>query len=242
MNRSTRRFSSVILFLLVIGCVSSTSCNRLWGRSNLRNDYFALRHGQSLANVEGIIASNPEVACNEYGLSDMGMNQARSAGKLIAQVYMSSITEYKGILVVSSDLLRAKETADCVADAAREASIPLYNDTVVIDKRLRERGFGSWDFGSDKHYRDVWQDDAIDPTHEVMGVESVSSVIERATECIVDWDERAHGYFVICVAHGDVLQILQTAFNKIDGSLHRSLDHLETAVLRSLKLAEEPGI
>ena len=48
------------------------------------------------------------------------------------------------------------------------------------------------------------------------------------------WDQKVKNYMVICVAHGDVLQILQTAFAKIDGSLHRTLPHLETASLRQL--------
>ena len=32
-----------------------------------RHSYHALRHGQSLANVEGIISSNPDVATRERG-------------------------------------------------------------------------------------------------------------------------------------------------------------------------------
>ena len=96
-------------------------------------------------------------------------------------------------------------------------------------------------------------------------MESVWSVIDRSTRCVMDWDsndqksgknlvvvqwddnnkenevenenQQQHGghYWIICVAHGDVLQILQTAFNKnIDPSQHRSIQHLETATLRSL--------
>ena len=36
------------------------------------------------------------------------------------------------------------------------------------------------------------------------------------------------------VAHGDVLQILQTHFAGVDVSAHRQLDHLPTATLREL--------
>ena len=46
-------------------------------------------------------------------------------------------------------------------------------------------------------------------------------------------------YWIICVAHGDVLQILQTAFNKnMNPSQHRSIQHLETATLRPLNIKQ----
>jgi broad specificity phosphatase PhoE len=266
----------------------------------LRNRFFALRHGQSLANVAGLIASNPDIACKNYGLSDVGKKQAEEAGKTLIDAYLnaqqiqptttsteteisedSSSQSPAGIVIVSSDLLRAKETAQIVADTiklyndnnineredCRPVRIPLlvHNDSdenndvstssVTIDIRLRERGFGDWDGGNDIHYNDVWKEDAIDPYHTKNNVESVWSVIDRSTRCVIDLDnqksenlvhlknddsnkenDNQHGYYwIICVAHGDVLQILQTAFNKnIDPSQHRSIQHLETATLRSL--------
>ena len=36
------------------------------------------------------------------------------------------------------------------------------------------------------------------------------------------------------IAHGDVLQILQTDFSGVDVRQHRSLEHLQTATLREL--------
>ena len=230
---------SVVVLLLAPGMSLASGCNHLEQLSTLRNEYFALRHGQSKANVAKIIASNPDIACTGYGLSEVGNSQARLAGETVVRCFQTSSRKYKGIAILSSDLLRAKETAEHVADAAREASIPLYDDGVVIETRLRERRFGEYDMGDDSHYHDVWKDDAIDPTHENKGVESVMSVTDRSTACIVEWDAALQDYFVVCVAHGDVLQILQTAFHKMDGSKHRSLDHLETATLRPLVLVNQ---
>ena len=42
---------------------------------------------------------------------------------------------------------------------------------------------------------------------------------------------------VLLVSHGDALQILQTAFHRMDASRHRQLDHLDTAEIRLLTLA-----
>ena len=231
--------------------------------SSLHQRYFALRHGQSLANVAGLIASDPEVACKKYGLSDLGKEQARSAGNDLVERFvemerLSSVNQDVvrplGIVIVSSDLLRAKETAQIVADTIMNSgkSICLYlnGDEVFTDRRLRERYFGEWDLKSDVHYADVWKDDAIDPFHEINGVEPVWSVVDRTTSCVLDWDGRIwpveddHGrrlegqLWVIFVAHGDVLQIMQTAFSKTDPSKHRSLEHLETATLRPLHLSK----
>jgi probable phosphoglycerate mutase len=41
---------------------------------------------------------------------------------------------------------------------------------------------------------------------------------------------------IILIAHGDALQILQSGFQKICSSKHRSLEHLETAEIRELTL------
>ena len=109
---------------------------------------------------------------------------------------------------------------------------------LVMETRLRERWFGEWDETSDANYPNVWKDDAVDPDHTIKGVESVHQVMARTTECITEWDELFEDCLIVCVAHGDVLQILQTAFCKMDGSQHRSMEHLETAKLRKLELAE----
>lgn len=201
----------------------------------------------------------------------MGKEQAQAAGRDLVERFLQEQQQVPaasttigaaaappfGIAIVTSDLLRAKETAQIVADVVlanninSSITIPLYSNDIVVDVRLRERGFGEWDGGSDIHYQDVWNDDSVDPYHTTKGVESVWSVTDRATRCVLEWDsknttllkkqvvedDRNLHWWIICVAHGDVLQILQTAFSKMDPSQHRSLDHLETATLRPLILA-----
>ena len=220
--------------------------NRLQDIAALRNHFFALRHGQSEANVANIIASNPDIACHRYGLSPIGKKQASKAGQDVLDTYRIQAINgraFKGICVISSDLLRAKETAEAVRIAIlgsiQDASgdpICLYTGQVVLDTRLRERRFGEWDLTSDTNYNIVWEEDAVNPFHETNGVEAVCSVMDRVTQCVLEWDGRLNDHMIVCVAHGDVLQILQTCFSKLDGSEHRTLDHLETATLRQLEL------
>jgi broad specificity phosphatase PhoE len=162
------------------------------------------------------------------------------AGRDVVEHYQQQSTVYNGLLIISSDLLRADQTANHVLDAALAAGIPVHTAEVVTEIRLRERWFGDWDDTSDANYENVWKDDLLDPSHCLSNVESVDSVMERATQCIVDWNSSSsavQNHCVVCVAHGDVLQILQTAFQKLNGSQHRSLEHLETATIRPVLLA-----
>lgn len=214
--------------------------NHLLEISSLNHDYCALRHGQSLANVDGVISSNPQVATVQHGLSDAGREQAMNAGKHLVSYIEEN--DYDGIVILSSDYKRAKETAEIVAECcSQQGSVPLYRDGVIVESRLRERWFGDWDGGTDAHYEDVWKGDALDPSHTIKQVESVESVMDRTTQCVLEWDANGiipEHHLILLVAHGDVLQIMQTAFAKMDGSLHRTLQHLDTAKLRPLILAK----
>ena len=216
--------------------------NKLLNVSSLKQSYYALRHGQSMANVGKIISSDPAISTVEHGLSEVGVEQAKAAGTSFTSTFCPDT--YAGIAVFSSDFLRARETAGHMADAIRKADIPLYQDKVVLETSLRERFFGTFNGQSDAHYHDVWKFDADDASHTEFEVESVNSVIQRTTDLILQVDEKLSGggdnkpWKCVMVAHGDVLQILQTAFLKVDGRIHRSLDHLETATIRELKLSE----
>lgn len=307
------------------GSSQSSDAGRGGRSGSLHNRFFAIRHGQSKANVASIIASNPTTATVQYGLSEEGIAQAKRAGERLVRDFLeerrSKSKQHNnsndcdvnnmskppiGIVVVTSDFSRARQTANALVQAVRdhndglpEQYIPLYcynnNNNALekdtksngkssntlkapfalssissssftspsIDVRLRERWFGEWDGKADVHYQDVWKEDATDPYHTQKDVESVWSVVDRATALVCDWDERINANFnthvnenenenlngnadyddggclwVICVAHGDVLQILQTAFchNTMDPSEHRSLEHLETATMRPFQL------
>jgi broad specificity phosphatase PhoE len=212
-------------------------------RLPLRNNaFFALRHGQSKANVKGIICSDPSIAISEeYGLSDAGRRQAQQAGRDVMTT-LKSHPQYKGLCILSSDFSRAKETAEAVqAEYASQSHRlddgdlpPLYQRQVVTDIQLRERWFGDYDMQNDSNYQLVWDKDATDSSHTFHQVESVDSVRRRASQVVDEYDALLQDHMIVLVAHGDVLQILQTGFLNIKGSEHRTLDHLETAKMRRM--------
>mmetsp|Transcript_15604 Transcript_15604/g.15796 ORF Transcript_15604/g.15796 Transcript_15604/m.15796 type:complete len:237 (-) Transcript_15604:496-1206(-) len=198
------------------------------------------RHGQSLANVAGIISSDPKISTIEHGLSTTGVQQAQNAAQAFTTSLQTTLnTPPRRVAIYSSDFLRAKETAQIMADACLASGVELYKGNVMLETRLRERYFGEWNGGSDEFYQMVWDVDQTDPNHVESGVESVNSVLSRTTQLILDIEDEFRAlepHTCILVAHGDVLQIMQTGFQKIDCSKHRSLPHLETATLRELKL------
>ena len=239
-----------ILPTMVCAKSSGTIINHLLKQPNLTQSYFALRHGQSLANVAKVISSDPAISTVEHGLSDVGKDQARIAGEAFANEYIKSQStnnKYKGVAIFSSDFTRARETASIFAESLHKANIPIYTDDIILEKRLRERHFGELNSGADTRYQEVWDIDVNNPDHNEFNVESANSVLERTTKLITeldiqlsneDSDDDGTCWKCILVAHGDVLQIMQTGFLKHeDAARHRSLEHLETATLRELSLA-----
>ena len=218
------------MILLLLSTISATS--------DTYHTYCALRHGQSLANVAGVISSDPRVACIEHGLSDAGRAQADAAA---ADVVAAAIEEgVAGVAIVASDLRRAWQTASIVRAHVLAAGVRVWPAAgkPFEERALRERSFGELSGQSDERYHEVWVHDAESATHEEFDVESIRSVNERA-RLVVDGMERAlprdrGRWLVVLVAHGDVLQIAQTAFADVDPRTHRSLEHLPTATLRRL--------
>jgi probable phosphoglycerate mutase len=188
----------------------------------LDNSYYALRHGHSLANEQGVIVSKPENGCAGYGLSEQGRAQ-------ILHSLQSAEDLDANTIILSSDFKRARESAE-IAHEMLACSAP-----VSLDTGLRERFFGTFELASDKHYAEVWREDASDPDSQAMGVESVNQVMQRVTSVIARCEARYSNSTILLISHGDALQILQTAFAGRDGSTHRQLEHLRTAEIRKLR-------
>jgi probable phosphoglycerate mutase len=196
--------------------------NHLLSRKTLLNQYYAMRHGHSEANAAGIIVSDPALGVDQYGLTTKGRRQVERTLFDFRDLDESAI-------LVSSDFKRARETANLVFQALGNES------GITFDARLRERSFGDLDLEPDSNYRSVWHRDRLDPAHTDRNVESANYVMERATALIVDLEKRYQKQKILLVGHGDILQILQTAFAGEDASSHREQMHIETAEIRVLK-------
>lgn len=196
-------------------------------KTSLKNQYFAMRHGQSEANVAGIIVSDPQIGCNQYGLTALGQQQVIKSASNTSELNQD-------ILIISSDFLRAQNTAE-IAQKILNTTHPIQYSTA-----LRERFFGELNGQNDTQYQMVWDIDQQNPDHQEFGVESANQVVSRVSALILQleqqpFDEKKNVRLkILLVAHGDVLQLLQTWFQDVPASQHRSLPHLETAEIRCL--------
>ena len=197
--------------------------NHLQSINKLNNQYFALRHGESIANQKGLIVSSPENGIKNYGLSETGRKQIETS--IRGNDKVKKVTK-----VISSDFLRTVESAAIAHQC-------LHSKTEIqYDKKLRERFFGDHELQDNSYYQKVWDDDKLDSSHTNNNVESADAVMERTTSLVMTLENEFNGESFLLVSHGDALQILQAAFNKTPASLHRSLPNLDTAEIRELIL------
>jgi len=195
--------------------------NNLLSIKQLSNRYFVMRHGQSQANIQQVIVSDPRNGIDEYGLSEQGAVQVRESLQLDPGLDSD-------ILIVSSDFKRARESAE-IAHEILGCVQPL-----KFDERLRERNFGDWELTPDSAYPLVWAGDETNADNTERGVESPNQVMLRVSALVYDYEVKHSNATILIVSHGDALQILQTAFSKQDASTHRQLQHLQTAEIRRL--------
>ena len=201
--------------------------NHLLKLTSLKNHYFALRHGESMANVEGLIVSTPENGVPKYGLSDEGRAQVKRS---VTQAKTNNEID-ENTRIVSSDFKRAHESAKIAKKLLASAHL------IKLDAKLRERDFGDFELMDNTHYQTVWDNDAIDSSHTIDNAESADAVMQRATAVVLSLEEQYSGETFLLVAHGDTLQILQAAFKKHPASKQREMVHLETAEIRALRLS-----
>ena len=212
--------------------------NHLSGVNRLANRYHAMRHGQSKANVAGIIVSGIETdRRGDWGLSDRGREQVSAAAQACGLPVDT--------VICSSDFSRARQTAEIVR--ARLGAPP-----VVVAAALRERAFGDLEGTATGNYARVWAADEAgtgdtaadggdaDGGNPGTGIEPAAAVLDRTTALVADLERRYAGRDILLVSHGDTLQILQAGFLRMDPAAHRRLPHLGVAEIRMLSLGEGP--
>ena len=164
-----------------------------------------LRHGQTEHN-----AGNRMQGQLDTDLSDLGREQAAAAAEVLAK--------RQPVLVVSSDLRRAWDTAVTLGERAGQS--------VRVDTRLRETHLGDWQdlthFEVDAQWpgaRLAWRNDARWAPH---GGESRVDVATRSRPLVAEltaeqteWGTDAPERPVVLVAHGGLIAALTAALLKL---------------------------
>lgn len=159
---------------------------------------YLVRHGESEWNVAGLMQGKT----SGVPLTKMGINQARELEQRFEAVKFAAI--------FSSDLLRARQTAQIVAFRRKLA--------VVTSRAIRERSFGQYE-GTDlsKYQADLKQTlrqfDALSDRGKFKfkfphGIEGIGTTVSRVIIWLREISVAYPGKNVLIVAHGGVLRLL----------------------------------
>ncbi|MDQ6418215.1 histidine phosphatase family protein [Paenibacillus sp. LHD-117] len=148
-----------------------------------------VRHGETNWNAGGILQGQTDIPLNETG-----MRQAEAlAGRLSSE-------ENLWDAVMSSDLLRARVTAEVIA---KKLDLPLLDP----DIRLRERSFGKLEGTTEAQRVAKW---GADWRTLQLGAESDDDMRARGMSVISELAERDADRNILIVSHGSfIAQLLQ---------------------------------
>ena len=158
---------------------------------------YIVRHGQTAKNKQKVLQGRSDIALNEEGRA-----QAADAGRKLMELGV------KPEIIYSSPLIRAVETAEIIADAARkrakaDAGRDMGAAGVRTDERLIEMDYGPFE-GMDLNnpapeVMAFFMDFAGTPAPE--GMEQLSSVVARAGEFLEEIRKEAAEHDVIISTH-----------------------------------------
>lgn len=195
----------------------------------LKKRWFVLRHGQSEANVAGVVASQLANAETAYGLTDFGREEVKSSARTAQDEVLGS----SPLQIFMSPFLRTRQTAE-IAGKVLEVQ-------PEVDHRLVERDFGDYELLSDAHYNEVWEVDPTDPENVPGHAESVYRVTERVCDLVLEVEKNPNIATCLLVTHCDVAMILSCAFQNLDPRHHRTLDPIKTGEVRRLLQPKDGG-
>lgn len=155
----------------------------------------AVRHGETAWNRETRIQGQLDIPLNPLGLAQAQRLAQALDGQGLHAIY-------------SSDLARARQTAEAVAS--------LQGLTVLLDAGLRERGFGMFEGLTWAEIETRWPTESErwrrrDPEFAAQGGESLQDFYGRAVATVETLAARHPGQTVLIVAHGGVLDCLYRA-------------------------------
>ena len=157
-----------------------------------------IRHGETVWNAEGRVQGQTDVP-----LSEVGFAQSQAIARVLVPPVRSS-GESGFAAIYSSDLLRARQTADPVA---RKLGLPMR-----LDPALRERHYGMFETLTYAEVRERYPEDYArfrmkDPEYDFRGGEGLRAFFERCMACLTGIAARHVGDEILIFTHGGVLEM-----------------------------------
>jgi len=157
-----------------------------------RNTYFLMRHGESLSNVQNVVAAKN----GKYPLTPLGRKQAQRAAEGLKERDVDMIT--------ASPILRARQTAEIVADA-------LDIKKIHFDRRLREIEVGILEGKTVEEYNRYFSSARERLTRKPPQGESLSDVRRRSLALLEELEKKYRGKTILFISHSDPLWMVSAA-------------------------------
>ncbi len=207
--------------LIVIGSVED-----LKKYSKSKNTYWVMRHGEAESNTNGIVSSDQNA---QYKLTEKGIKDVHTTA--------DSLKDAKIDFIVTSPILRTKETTEIVRN-----TLGLKESDVIVDDRIREMGFGSWEKKDIADFLKVFPlKDRFIPNSE--GIESFVNVKKRMGDFLYELERKYAGKKILIVTHGSPAMMLISAAQGCDKEQslkYEELGYIEKAEARKLDFTPLP--
>ena len=155
------------------------------------NHIIFIRHGQSLANHNKVIAGITDI-----GLTQNGFVQAKN---IVHELLNKNID-----VIICSPLLRAKQTCETI-------NTVLQIKTILYDKRLQERNYGKFEgktydaMDSDVQGINFWD---LQKNVDVTGADKVQDYYQTVQTFFNELSQTYHNKNILVISHGGVYRIL----------------------------------
>lgn len=178
-------------------------------RQKNSNTYYIARHGEANSNVSKVfdIKMDPNNHLTEAGKAKAEEDRERLAGKID--------------FIICSPFLRAKETADIIADGKVE---------IIIDERLHESNMGVWD-GKNTDDFQKWFTNCAEPYMERRpeGGETHREMMQRVASLLLECESKYKDKNILFVTHaGPANMMLSFAHHLSDTQIDRNLFDLNS--------------
>lgn len=190
------------------------------------NKYFAMRHGESEKNVIDIVTDDPNAP---YPLTEKGKaDTVKAAAELKGKID----------LIITSPVLRAKETAELFAK-----ELGLSAEQLLVDERIREAGHGEFEGKSLDEYYKKYPADITRFDAKPEGGENWTEIKQRMGAFLYDLENTYKDKNILIVSHGDPLAMLYRVvdgLNREDAVAHRDVDYPVKGEVRELNFVPMP--
>ncbi|WP_414654561.1 histidine phosphatase family protein [Ideonella sp.] len=178
----------------------------------------AVRHGETAWNVDSRLQGQTDISLNA-----VGQEQARRLAEALAGEDLDAI--------VCSDLVRARDTAQAVADRTGLA--------LNTDAGLRERHFGIFQGHTYAEVERLWPEESArwrrrEPDFGAEGGETLQGFYDRCVATASRLAEAHPGRTLLLVTHGGVLDCLYRAASRVELNAPRTWELANTGVNRLL--------